>query len=400
MSEPLMTLIEHLPIEGRKTLIRVDLNVPLENGQIADDSRIVAALPTIKHAVNRGARVILVSHLGRPKGVSTPALSLAPIGNYLAEALGRDIILPEAPVGDAATRLASELRDGDVLLLENIRFNAGETKNDEGLSRELATLADCYVNDAFGAAHRAHSSTVGVTGFIRDKAMGFLMAKEVGALNRLLEAPKDGFVAILGGAKVSDKIQVIQRLLDRVDTLLIGGAMAYTFLEAQGISVGSSRVEKEHVKTAQAVLKMAAEKSVEICLPTDHICAEAFSETASAIEQPQSIDQKLMGLDIGPKTASFYADKIANAKTIFWNGPMGVFEFEAFASGTRAMADAVSRSQAWSVVGGGDSVRAVKESGLAGDIDHVSTGGGASLEFIEGKLLPGLAALGYGKTEI
>ena len=394
-----MTLIDRLPIEGRRTLIRVDLNVPLEDGNIADDSRIVAALPTIQHAVSRGARVILVSHLGRPKGEITPSLSLAPIGAYLAEALKRDIILPEEPLGEVALRLAQDLRDGDVLLLENVRFNPGETKNDDGCARALAALAECYVNDAFGAAHRAHASTVGVTSHIRDKAMGFLMAREVEALTKLLEAPKKGFVSILGGAKVSDKIKVIHRLMDRVDTLLIGGAMAYTFLAAKGIDVGNSRVESEHIATAKHVLAEAESKNVEILLPVDHICAETFAADATPITIDGSIGENLMGLDIGPQTSSQYATRIKNAQTIFWNGPMGVFEFNAFAEGTRAIADAVASSPAWSVVGGGDSVRAVKESGRAEEIDHVSTGGGASLEFIEGKALPGLAALGFGKKE-
>jgi phosphoglycerate kinase len=280
-----------------------------------------------------------------------------------------------------------------------VRFNAGETKNDDACARALAGLAECYVNDAFGAAHRAHASTVGVTAHIRDKAMGFLMAREVEALTKLLKAPKKGFVAILGGAKVSDKIKVIHRLMDRVDTLLIGGAMAYTFLEAKGVDVGNSRVEPEHISTAKHVLAEAEKKNVEILLPSDHICAETFSPDATPITVEGQMSENIMGLDIGPQTSSQYADRIENAQTIFWNGPMGVFEFEAFSQGTRAIANAVATSRAWSVVGGGDSVRAVKESGRAEDIDHVSTGGGASLEFIEGKTLPGLAALGFGKKE-
>ena len=400
MNEPVMTLIDALPIEGKRTLIRVDLNVPLEDGSIADDSRIVAALPTIRHAVSRGARVILVSHLGRPKGNVVPSLSLAPVGEYLAEALNTEILLPDTPIGDSAMRLAASLRDGQVLLLENIRFDEGETKNTDACSRALAEMADCFVNDAFGAAHRAHASTVGVTNHIRDKAVGFLMAKEVKALQNLLDAPKAGFVAILGGAKVSDKIKVINRLLDRVDTLLIGGAMAYTFLRAKGVEVGSSRIEVEHIETAKAVLSAAVDKNVEICLPIDHRCAAEFSETAKVVLQTTGIESNLMGLDIGPETAALFSEKLSRAQTVFWNGPMGVFEFEAFASGTRTVADAVADSDAWSVVGGGDSVRAIKESGRADSIDHVSTGGGASLEFIEGKVLPGLAALGYGKREV
>ena len=400
MNEPLMTLIDRLPIEGRRTLIRVDLNVPLENGVIADDSRIVAALPTIRHAVSRGARVILVSHLGRPKGKIDPSLSLAPIGSYLAEALERDIILPDEPLGEVAVRLAKDLRDGDVLLLENVRFNQGETSNDDNCARALASLAECYINDAFGAAHRSHASTVGIASHVRDKAMGFLMAQEVDALTKLLKAPRKGFVAILGGAKVSDKIKVIHRLLDRVDTLLIGGAMAYTFLKAQNINIGDSRVEEAHLAVARDVLTQAEKKGVRVLLPVDHICASEFSTDAKPVVSGQAINDGLMALDIGPKTAAIYAAEIEAAKTIFWNGPMGVFEFDAFASGTRAVADATASSSAWSVVGGGDSVRAIKESGRADEIDHVSTGGGASLEFIEGKVLPGLAALGFGKRKL
>lgn len=399
MNEPLMTLIDRLPIEGRRTLIRVDLNVPIENGVIADDSRIVAALPTIRHAVSRGARVILCSHLGRPNGKIDPSLSLAPIGSYLAEALERDIILPDEPLGEVSLRLAQDLRDGDVLLLENVRFNQGETSNDDGCARALAGLAECYINDAFGTAHRAHASTVGVAAHVRDKAMGFLMAQEIEALTKLLNAPKKGFVAILGGAKVSDKIKVIHRLLARVDTLLIGGAMAYTFLKAQNIDVGNSRVEEAHIVIARDVLEQAKKKGVQVYLPVDHICATECSPDARPTVTPQAIDNGLMALDIGPKTAEIYAAQIETAKTIFWNGPMGVFEFDAFASGTRAVANATASSSAWSVVGGGDSVRAIKESGRADEIDHVSTGGGASLEFIEGKVLPGLAALGFGKRK-
>ncbi|MCA9538029.1 MAG: phosphoglycerate kinase [Myxococcales bacterium] len=391
-----MTLIDKLPIEGLRTLIRVDFNVPLDGDRVADDSRIVATLPTIKHAIGRGARVILCSHLGRPKGKPDPKQSLAPAGERLAELLGIEIPMADAPVGDAATRLALDLRDGQVMMLENLRFHPGEEKNDDGFSRQLAALADRYVNDAFGAAHRAHASTAGVAAHIRDKAAGFLMAREIEALSRLLDAPRAGFVAVLGGAKVSDKIAVIERLLGKVDTLLIGGAMAYTFLAADGHEVGQSRVEADRLDTARGILAAARKRKVDVVLPVDHVCADHFGADAEArVVHDVAVPANLMGLDIGPATAKAFAGRLAGAKTIFWNGPMGVFEWSAFAGGTRAVADAVADSAGWSVVGGGDSVRAVTESGRADAIDHISTGGGARLEFVEGRELPGLVALGW-----
>ena len=394
-----MTQIDELPVAGRKVLIRVDFNCPIEGDRVADDSRIRAALPTIQYALAEGAACILVSHLGRPKGKAAPQFSLCPVGERLAELLGQDVMLTDAPVGESATRLARELRAGEVLLLENIRYHSGETKNDDSLARHLAALADCYVNDAFGTAHRAHASTAGVAQLMREKAAGFLIAKEVRALERVLASQRLGFVAVLGGAKVSDKIGVIENLLARVERILIGGAMAYTFLAAQGVKVGASRIEEEHLPTARRIMQLAKERGVEVGLPVDHVVADNFAADAVAQVAPTSeIPDGLMGLDIGPKTAKAYADVLREARTVFWNGPMGVFEFNAFAQGTRQVADAIAECPGWTVVGGGDSVRAVVEGGFAEEIDHISTGGGASLEFMEGSELPGLAALGIRRT--
>ncbi len=389
-----LKLVDTLPVEGRRVLLRVDFNVPLEDGRVADDSRVRAALPTIRHLLDRGAKLVLCSHLGRPKGEANPKFSLAPAGEALAGLLEQDVLLSDSPVGDAPTKLVRDLRDGQIVLLENVRFHPGETSNDDAFARALAAYADVYVNDAFGTAHRAHASTVGVASHVREVGAGFLMAREVQALSRLLQAPRQGFVAILGGAKVSDKIKVIEKLLTKVDTLLVGGAMAYTFLAAQGHGVGDSRVEEAYLRTARDVLQVAKRREVRVMLPVDHACADRFDASAerthtTGVEVPDG----LMGLDIGPLTQVAYAERLASARTVFWNGPMGVFEFDAFAAGTRTVANAVADSDAWSVVGGGDSVRAVVESGRAGDIAHISTGGGASLEFVEGRTLPGLEAL-------
>ena len=387
--------IEDLEIAHKRVLIRVDFNVPLEGSTVADDTRIRGALPTIQYALEKGARVILTSHLGRPKGRFDPKFSLAPVGEHLAGLLDRPIKLTDRPVGDGASYLAQELRDGEILLLENIRFHPGEQRNDPALAGQLASLADYYVNDAFGAAHRAHASTAGVAAQISEgAAIGFLMAKEIDALGDALTAPREGGLALLGGAKVSDKLLVLKKLTERVEVILIGGAMAYTFLAAQGHSVGASRVEEDQLDEARQILHAAKQRGTRILLPSDHRCAAEFSASAAVSEvSTAEIPEGLMGLDIGAETIARYRAEIEQAKNLIWNGPMGVFEFEAFAAGTKAMAEAFAASEGKTLVGGGDSVRAVSESGLSASIDHVSTGGGASLEFLEGKALPGIEAI-------
>ncbi len=387
--------ISEMDIAGRRVFIRVDFNVPLTPaGGVSDDTRIRESLPTIKYAIEQGARVVLASHLGRPKGKPDKKYSLEPVAARLAELIQADVTLTDEPVGDGAKKVVNDLRAGTVALLENLRFSPGEEANDEAFARALASYTDVYVNDAFGTAHRAHASTVGITKLVADKGIGLLMEREVKFLSKLLGDVERPFVTIIGGAKVSDKIGVLQNLLERVDQLLIGGAMANTFLKAKGGKMGRSLVEDDKLVVARAFLREAEEANVDVLLPRDVVAAAGTKSDSGRVMQAMSVPDNLAALDIGPDTSRGFADAIARAKTILWNGPMGVFESEPFAAGTIAVAHAVAAARgALSVVGGGDSVAAVHKSGVADKITHISTGGGASLEFLEGKKLPGLAAL-------
>jgi phosphoglycerate kinase len=380
-------------VAGKRVLVRVDFNVPLDGGRVADDTRIRAALPTIELLRERGAEVILVSHLGRPKGKVDPALSMRPVGERLGELLGIEVKQAPAVVGEEVETMVAGLSPGDVLLLENVRFESGETENDLGLADSLARLADVYVNDAFGAAHRAHASTEGVAHRLPGYA-GLLLESEVSELTGVVESPARPLVVVLGGAKVSDKVGVIDRFLEIADSILIGGAMCFSFFRAQGIGTGQSLVEEAGVKLAEEALERAEESACELLLPVDLTLGKAFD---AATERRESdgveVPDGWMGLDVGPRTAAAYAERIAAAGTVLWNGPMGAFELEPFAAGTRAVAEAVAASPATTVVGGGDSVAALHQFGLAEKVDWVSTGGGASLELLEGKKLPGVEAL-------
>jgi phosphoglycerate kinase len=391
--------VKDLAVEGKRVFLRVDLNVPLEQGEgdsrrVSDDSRIRASLPTIRHLLERGARLILASHLGRPKGKPTPEFSLEPVAAHLAELLDVEVALTDEPVGDGARKVVADLRDGQIAMLENLRFHPGEEANEDGFARALASYADAYVNDAFGAAHRAHASTVGMIPHVADAAAGFLMYQEVESLTRLLGEVDRPYLAILGGAKVSDKIEVLEALIERVDAIAIGGAMANTFLRARGHELGKSLVEEDKLAVARTFLRKAAEQKVQVRLPVDLLSGTGPKATSGRPTGLDAVPADEMALDIGPESARGFAEEVARARTIFWNGPMGVFENPAFASGTLAVARAVAQNKlAYSVVGGGDSVAAVNQAGVADKISHVSTGGGASLEFVQGLDLPGIEAL-------
>ena len=387
--------VEDLDVQGKKVLVRCDFNVPLADGEITNDKRIVAALPTIKYLMEHGAKVILCSHLGRPKGEYKPEFSLAPVAKRLSEYLGKEVKLAEDPevVGENAKKLAEELADGDVMLLENVRFRKEETKNEENFSKELASLADLYVNDAFGTAHRAHCSTTGVAAYL-PSACGYLIQKEIKFMGEALANPKRPLVAILGGAKVSDKIGVITNLLDKCDTLIIGGGMAYTFMKALGHSIGTSLLEEDKVELSGQMMQTAKDKGVKFLIPVDNKVGKEYDpNTEAQVVHSDEIPDGWMGLDIGPESQTLFADAIKGAGTVIWNGPMGVSEWDNFAQGTIAVAKAVADSGAISIIGGGDSVAAVTKLGFADKMSHISTGGGASLEFLEGKELPGIAAI-------
>lgn len=387
--------IDELDATGKRVLVRVDFNVPLKDGIVTDDTRIRAALPTIEYLVGQGARVILMSHLGRPKGEGfEEAFSLRPAALHLADIIGKPVAFAADTVGPDAQAKVAALTDGDVLVLENLRFDVREKKNDISFCRELSSLGDAYVNDAFGTAHRAHASTAGVAALLPAYA-GYLMQREVSTLTGMLENPKRPFVAILGGSKVSDKIKVIDALMDKCDTLIIGGGMCFTFLLAQGKAVGTSLKEEEWVERAAAMIVKAEERGVKLLLPVDVVCADRFAEDAETVTiSVDDMPDAMMGLDIGPKTAKLYSEAVACSKTVFWNGPMGVFEMTAFEAGTRAVAEAVAEnSEADTIIGGGDSVAAVNKFSLADKMTFISTGGGASMELVQGEALPGVEAL-------
>ena len=385
--------VKDIDVAGKKVLVRCDFNVPLKEGVITNDKRIVAALPTIKYLKENGAKVILCSHLGRPKGEWLPEFSLAPVAKRLSELLECEVRMSNDVIGDDAKDISATLKEGEVALLENVRYYKEETKNAPEFAKELASLAEIFVNDAFGTAHRAHASTTGVADYI-PAVCGFLIQKEIEVMGKALDNPVRPFVAVLGGAKVSDKIGVITNLLEKVDTLIVGGAMAYTFLKAEGHNVGISLCEEDKLELASELLAKAKEKGVSLLLPVDHVAADKFDENAEPVlVEEKDIPEGLMGMDIGPKSVELFKEAVKNAKTVIWNGPMGVFEFKNFAGGTFAVAEAIADTDCISIIGGGDSVAAVTKLGFADKMTHISTGGGASLEFLEGLELPGIAAL-------
>ena len=388
-----LNTIKEADLKGKRVLIRVDFNVPLKNGVVTDNTRIKAALPTVQYILEQGASLVVMSHFGRPKGQKNPDFSMAPIAKEFEKLLGRPVKLAPDVIGSEVEAEVKALKPGEVLLLENVRFYKEEEANDPEFAKTLASYGDIYCNDAFGTAHRAHASTEGVSHYLPSYA-GFLIEKEVKFMAPLLENPEKPFVAIIGGSKVSSKITVLESLVKTCDTIVIGGGMAYTFLSVLGNKIGKSLFEPDYVDTAKAFLEKAKEKGVKVILPVDNVCAKEFSENAEPIlVDSDNISDDLMGMDIGPKTVALITDALKDAKSVVWNGPMGVFEFDAFAKGTEAVAKALAASNATTVVGGGDSVAAINKFGLASKISHVSTGGGASLEFLEGKTLPGIKAL-------
>ena len=387
--------VRDVNVAGKRCLVRVDFNVPLDdNGQITDDNRIVCSLPTIEYLLKKGAKVILMSHLGRPKGVVNPAMSLRPAAERLSVLLRKEVKFATDTVGESAQKAVKGMKNGEIVMLENLRFHIEEEKNDAEFAKKLASFADVFVNDAFGTAHRAHASTEGVSHFLPVSVSGFLIEKEIKFMGGALENPKRPLVAILGGSKVSDKINVINSLLNKVDTLLVGGGMAYTFLAAKGYKTGTSICERDKLDLARQLMKTAEKKGVKLILPADNVVAEKFSnDSAHCTVDSDKIPDNMMGMDIGKKTIKLFSDEIKNAGTVLWNGPAGVFEMSNFANGTKGVAKALAKSKAISIIGGGDSAAAVIQMGLADKITHISTGGGASLEFLEGKKLPGIECL-------
>lgn len=388
--------IEDVDVKGKRVLVRCDFNVPLKEGRITDENRLIGSLPTIKYLMENNAKVVLCSHLGKPKGEAKPEMSLSPVAKRLSELLKKEVVFAadDNVVGENAKDAVKNMKDGDVVLLQNTRYRIEETKNQDNFSEELASLGEIFVNDAFGTAHRSHCSTVGVTKFIPTAVCGYLIQKELEFLGNSIENPSRPFTAILGGVKVSDKINVINNLLEKVDTLIIGGGMSYTFARAQGYAIGASVVEEDKIEYAKEMIDKAKEKGIKLLLPIDRVVTDKFNEDAKPIiEDDKNIKDGFMGMDIGPKTAKVYASAIRNSKTIIWNGPMGVFEFKNFAKGTFAVAKAMAESGAITIIGGGDSAAAINQLGFGDKMTHISTGGGASLEFLGGKELPGISAL-------
>ncbi len=390
-----MKYIDEIDLSEKRVFVRVDFNVPVASNVVTDDTRIRAALPTIRYALGQNAKVILASHRGRPGGKANEELSMKPVGVHLSHLLDDiDILMPASCADNSVRKLVADMLPGQIILLENLRFHPGEEKNDPDFAKELAANVDVYINEAFGTAHRAHASTAGMAKFIETRGAGFLMRQEIKYLSQLIDTPEKPFIAMLGGAKVADKLGVLENLLNKVDALLIGGGMAYTFLKAQGVEVGTSLVDNTKLHSAKRILERASTRGISLLLPVDHIVAPELSDKAiTSKTEDSAIPAGVMALDIGPKTCAHFAECLKGAKTIFWNGPMGVFEIDAFAQGTVKLAKAVAKSEANTVIGGGDSIAAINQAKVADQVNHISTGGGASLEFIEGKKLPGLEAL-------